>query len=276
MSWFLDIQPVRQPSGLQPSRGQPPMRGQQPMRGRPVSNTPPNSAPINRVPNPNFRPEVPQNNNTNNTNGISFQPMRPAPQPPVQAAQSAVGNKPALPPKPSTLTQPVNVVNSPAPTVPGKPPSPPLNTNRSGSTPIIQVVQKQPFQQLEAQVEDMINNKVRPALATRNWLSAIQVLEEAGDLLMSKYEESTEPLQCTIKACYSSLLLSKSTMPISIGPTRGGKRVIEWNPKNNQVRQWYECCDRFDKVNRVHPKEINGQVITSPHYPPTGRELTHD
>ena len=192
------FQPVRQPSGLQPSRGQPPVRGQQPMRGRPVSNTPPNSAPINRVPNPNFRPEVPQNNNTNNTNGISFQPMRPAPQPPVRAAQSAVGNKPALPPKPSPkpLTQPVNVVNSPVPTVPGKPPSPPLGS----TTIIIQSVQQQPFQQLEAQIDAMINTKVRPAVAAKDWLTVIQGLEDAGDLLIAKTKESAEPYLCIIKA----------------------------------------------------------------------------
>ena len=29
-----------------------------------------------------------------------------------------------------------------------------------------------------------------------------------------------------------------------------------------------ECYDHSGKVNRVHPKQINGQNVLSPHYPP--------
>jgi hypothetical protein len=57
------------------------------------------------------------------------------------------------------------------------------------------------------------------------------------------------------------------------GLTRGACNVVEWNPKTGNVRGWYECHDHFDNVNRVHLKNINGQVVSSPHYPPIGTEL---
>ncbi len=57
------------------------------------------------------------------------------------------------------------------------------------------------------------------------------------------------------------------------GPTRGACNVLEWNLKTNQTRWWYECHDHLGKVNRVHPKYINGQEIIAPHYPPIGKEL---
>jgi len=57
------------------------------------------------------------------------------------------------------------------------------------------------------------------------------------------------------------------------GPTRGGGRVFEWNPRSGQVREWYECRDHSGNVNRVHPKMIDGNIVTSPHYPPTAQEL---
>ena len=57
------------------------------------------------------------------------------------------------------------------------------------------------------------------------------------------------------------------------GPTRGGNYVLEYNQKNGHVRTWYDCYDHNGKVVRVHPKMINGEIIESTHYPPTGREL---
>ena len=57
------------------------------------------------------------------------------------------------------------------------------------------------------------------------------------------------------------------------GPTRGAYNVVEWNPKTGQVRHWYENCGQDGKPNRVHPKNLNGQGINSPHYPPTGKDL---
>ena len=40
-----------------------------------------------------------------------------------------------------------------------------------------------------------------------------------------------------------------------------------------QTRAWHECYDHSHDVIRVHPKQINGQEIISPHYPPTGEEI---
>ncbi len=57
------------------------------------------------------------------------------------------------------------------------------------------------------------------------------------------------------------------------GPTRGSSYVSEWNPKTGKIRGWQESYDRLGKVNRVHPKSINGQEVTSMHYPPTYMEL---
>lgn len=45
------------------------------------------------------------------------------------------------------------------------------------------------------------------------------------------------------------------------------------NPMTGRVRGWNECYDHFGNINRVHPKNLNGQELISPHYPPTGKEL---
>lgn len=57
------------------------------------------------------------------------------------------------------------------------------------------------------------------------------------------------------------------------GPTRGASFVIEHNPATGQVRSWNECYDHKGNVNRIHPKNINGQDVNSQHYPPTKSEL---
>ncbi|CAG9000314.1 MAG: hypothetical protein CENE_02309 [Candidatus Celerinatantimonas neptuna] len=55
--------------------------------------------------------------------------------------------------------------------------------------------------------------------------------------------------------------------------TRGASFVTEHNTKTGGVRQWMESYNQAGKVNRVHPKSINGQTVNSQHYPPTAREL---
>jgi len=57
------------------------------------------------------------------------------------------------------------------------------------------------------------------------------------------------------------------------GPTRGRSRTTEWNPKTGQVRTWEETYDHSVKINRVHPKSINGELIDLPHYPPTKLDI---
>lgn len=59
----------------------------------------------------------------------------------------------------------------------------------------------------------------------------------------------------------------------SYGPTRGSSYVVEYNPATGKVRGWNECYNHLGNVSRVHPKNINGQELISPHYPPTGMEL---
>jgi filamentous hemagglutinin len=66
---------------------------------------------------------------------------------------------------------------------------------------------------------------------------------------------------------------SKEVPASKPGPTRGASLVTEVNPKTGQSRTWYENYDQSGNVNRVHPKTINGQVVNSQHYPPTGSEL---
>jgi hypothetical protein len=58
-----------------------------------------------------------------------------------------------------------------------------------------------------------------------------------------------------------------------IGPTRGASYVTEWDPKTNTVRSWMESYNQTGDVIRVHPKMINGQAVTSQHYPPTAAEV---
>lgn len=57
------------------------------------------------------------------------------------------------------------------------------------------------------------------------------------------------------------------------GPTRGSSFVTEYNPLTGKVRGWNECYDHLGNVNRIHPKDLNGQKLLSPHYPPTALEL---
>ena len=57
------------------------------------------------------------------------------------------------------------------------------------------------------------------------------------------------------------------------GSTQGSCYVTEHNPGTGQIRAWNECYDRLGNINRVHPKNINGRVIISSHYPMTGKEL---
>ncbi len=57
------------------------------------------------------------------------------------------------------------------------------------------------------------------------------------------------------------------------GPTKGSSFVIEYNPKTGDLRTWNECYDQCGRVNRVHPKNNNGQEVNSGHYPPTAQEL---
>ena len=65
----------------------------------------------------------------------------------------------------------------------------------------------------------------------------------------------------------------KETPSSTSGPTRGSSYVTEYDPNKGIVRSWYENYDHFGKINRVHPKMINGTNIDSLHYPHTGREL---
>ena len=58
------------------------------------------------------------------------------------------------------------------------------------------------------------------------------------------------------------------------GRTRGSAYVIEYNPATRQVRGWNECYDQLGNVNRIHPKDINGQSLTSPHYPLIKQEIS--
>lgn len=58
----------------------------------------------------------------------------------------------------------------------------------------------------------------------------------------------------------------------TIGPTRGRSTVVEHNPKKNGVRVWMECYDHNSRVNRVHPKMINGITVISQHYPATYKD----
>lgn len=57
------------------------------------------------------------------------------------------------------------------------------------------------------------------------------------------------------------------------GPTRGFAYVLEYDPVRGMIRGWYEGYTHAGKINRVHPKMINGNDIVSLHYPHTKKEL---
>ncbi len=58
------------------------------------------------------------------------------------------------------------------------------------------------------------------------------------------------------------------------GSTRGRSYVIEVDFSTGRMRAWMECYNHRGKVNRVHPKQQNGQEVISPHFPPTAKELS--
>ena len=53
----------------------------------------------------------------------------------------------------------------------------------------------------------------------------------------------------------------------------GGVQRFGVEFKTGQTRTWYKCHDHFNKVNRIHPKSINGQIVSAQHYPLTKAEL---
>lgn len=57
------------------------------------------------------------------------------------------------------------------------------------------------------------------------------------------------------------------------GPTRGASLVTEYDNTTGRVRQYYESYDQSGTPVRVHPKMIDGQIVDSPHFPPTAKEL---
>ena len=59
------------------------------------------------------------------------------------------------------------------------------------------------------------------------------------------------------------------------GPTRGSSYVVEVNLRTNNTRAWMECYDHSGNVNRIHPKQINGQELHAQHYPPIAKELIY-
>ncbi|RAW82758.1 hypothetical protein CKY01_21835 [Photorhabdus laumondii subsp. clarkei] len=65
----------------------------------------------------------------------------------------------------------------------------------------------------------------------------------------------------------------KEALARTEGPTRGRSHVTEWNPSTGSVRSWEETYDHSSKVNRVHPKMKDGQVLGLPHYPPTKADI---
>jgi RHS repeat-associated protein len=57
------------------------------------------------------------------------------------------------------------------------------------------------------------------------------------------------------------------------GPTNGASFVTEYNFATGRVRAWNECYDCLGNVNRIHPKNLNGQDLLSPHYPLIASEI---
>ena len=60
------------------------------------------------------------------------------------------------------------------------------------------------------------------------------------------------------------------------GKVRGNREVVEYNPKNGNVRRWEESVNHQGEVVRVHPKQINGVDFKQgevTHYPPTAKDI---
>ena len=165
-----------QPAG----RAQPATRGQPGFRGRVLNTAPPRFTPsLNRMP---------------SVTGV-LQPEAKSLPPPIPP-------KPTLTPPVAPITVPVAEISSSQAksSSPPKPLPTPRKSESVRSTPVITIVQKYSFQELDADVESILSNEVRPAIAAEDWLRAFLAIEKAGDLLIEKSEMCTEPDLCSIKA----------------------------------------------------------------------------
>ena len=165
-----------QPAG----RAQPATRGQPGFRGRVLNTAPPRSTPsLNRMP-----------------------PVTGVLQPEAKSLPPPIPPKPTLTPPVAPITVPVAEISSSQAksSSPPKPLPTPRKSESVRSTPVITIVQKYSFQELDADVESILSNEVRPAIAAEDWLRAFLAIEKAGDLLIEKSEMCTEPDLCSIKA----------------------------------------------------------------------------
>lgn len=67
--------------------------------------------------------------------------------------------------------------------------------------------------------------------------------------------------------------LQSAAKVLKVESTCGTFLVTERNPTTGRVQQHFESYDQSGNVVRVHPKMIDGIPVSSPHFPPTGKEL---
>ncbi len=95
-------------------------------------------------------------------------------------------------------------------------------------------------------------------------------LDAAGILDPTPISDGTNAIISTLRGNYFEAGLSVvSILPIAgdiIG--KGGKLGFKYGDEIGSGIIKYG-----DDVSRVHPKSINGQTVSSPHYPPTGKEV---
>ena len=99
----------------------------------------------------------------------------------------------------------------------------------------------------------------------------------AADALARKLSALQEAQQSAVRTSVledGRILYYSAEIPArTTGPTRGASLVTEYDSITGGVRQYYESYNQAGNAIRVHPKMIDGQVVTSPHFPPTGKEL---
>ena len=117
--------------------------------------------------------------------------------------------------------------------------------------------------------------KIAPAKikfpSTKGYFKTVKKEEELG-LFRKKYNEqlgkAERKAESIVNLPDGRIRYYNPEIPArNAGEMRGASLVTELNPKNGNVRQWYETRDHNGKVRIVHPKSINGIKVDVPHYP---------
>ena len=117
--------------------------------------------------------------------------------------------------------------------------------------------------------EQIITNIVQPFSGAENINASINLAKKLSQIVDAQHSATNIRFLRDGRIRYYGVEKLASTQ----GATRGRSYVTELDVNTGRVRTWMECYNHSGLVNRVHPKQINGQEVLGPHYPPTAKDL---